>query len=133
MLGGTTGTPEPESSQEPGVAGPAVGGVAGAQASRSGGDRSESVDSPASVSAGEPDEGLGIEAFTPGRLADEVPESLLGSLLLIVAVLLLALAVLPRVAIPDPRLGRLLGARRVELAAVGASLFLGVLLVVGLA
>lgn len=86
-----------------------------------------------SVSAGEPDEGLGIEAFTPGRLADEVPESLLGSLLLIVAVLLLALAALPRVAIPDPRLGRMLGARRVELAAVGASLFLGVLLVVGLA
>lgn len=86
-----------------------------------------------SVSEGAPDEGVGIEAFSPGRLADEVPESLLGSLLLIVAVLLLALAALPRVAVPDPRLGRLLGARRVELAAAGASLFLGVLVVVGLA
>ena len=128
-----TGTFEPGSSDVPGAASPAVVGVAGAQGGRSGGDRSQSVASPSSVSAGEPDEGLGIEAFTPGRLADEVPESLLGSLLLVVAVLLLALAALPRVVIPDPRLGRLLVARRVELAAVGASLFLGVLLVVGLA
>lgn len=76
---------------------------------------------------------LGIEAFSPGRLAEEVPKSLLGTLLVAVALLLLGIAVLPRSAIPDPRLGQLLVARRVEVAAAGASLFLGVLVVIGLA
>jgi len=127
----------------PGAAAESAPGAPGAATGPDGGSEpgteTESAPSPSqpvasrSVSEGEPDEGVGIEAFSPGRLAEDVPESLLGSLLLIVAVLLLALAALPRVVIPDPRLGRLLVGRRVEVAAIGASLFLGVLLVVGLA
>lgn len=113
---------------EPGLAAPGAKG--GAQDERV---ESAGAAQPAGFEA-EPDEGsgFGFRAFSPGRLAEEVPQSPLGSVLLALAVLLLGVALLPRVAIPDPRLGRLLVAKRIEVAAVGASLFLGVLLVIGL-
>lgn len=113
---------------EPGLAAP--GAKSAAQDERV---ESAGAAQPAGFEA-EPDEGsgFGFRAFSPGRLAEEVPQSPLGSVLLALAVLLLGVALLPRVAIPDPRLGRLLVAKRIEVAAVGASLFLGVLLVIGL-
>jgi hypothetical protein len=79
------------------------------------------------------DEGFDVTSSAADRVAAAVPQSPLGRWVLGFALLVLAIAALPRHLIPDGRLGYLLATRRIEVAALGGSLFLGVVVVLGLA
>ena len=78
-------------------------------------------------------DGFDFTSSTAGRLTEEVSQSPLGRLLIGLAMLLFVIAAFPRNVVRAPVLGHFVAARRIELAAVGASLFVGVLLVLGLA
>ena len=78
-------------------------------------------------------DGFDFTSSTVGRLTEEVSQSPLGRLLVCLALVFFAIAAFPRNMVRTPVLGPLVAARRIELAAVGASLFVGVLLVLGLA
>jgi hypothetical protein len=75
----------------------------------------------------------GGDARSPHGLASDLPRNPLGVLLLGLAALLVAIAALPRRAIPAGRLGALVADRKVELVSVGATVFVTAVLTLGLA
>ena len=77
-------------------------------------------------------DGFDFTSSTAG-LTEEVSQSPLGRLLIGLALLLFVIAAFPRKVVRGPIVGHLVAARRIEVAAVGASLFVGVLVVLGLA
>ena len=68
-----------------------------------------------------------------GDLVGELPRNPLGLLLLGLAALLVAIAAIPREAIPARRLGALVADRRVELVSVGVTIFVSAVLTLALA
>ena len=71
--------------------------------------------------------------FTPNSLASELPRNPLGVLLLGLAFLLVAIAAIPREAIPARRLGALVADRRLELVSAAATVFVTAVMTLALA
>lgn len=85
------------------------------------------------VYEGDDGDGFDFTSSTVGRLTEEASQSPLGRLLIGLALLLFVIAAFPRKVVRAPILGHVVAARRVEVAAIGASLFVGVFVVLGLA
>ena len=77
--------------------------------------------------------GEGRGGISAGALASELPRSPLGLLLLGLAALLVAIAAIPRDAIPDRRLGALVADRRLELVSVAVTILVTAVLTLALA
>ncbi len=110
------------------VAGSSSGGTADSQSASTPTGPTEGVLSAAQRS--QPGEGSGGgRSFAPGTLFSETTQSPYGLLLVLAAALLLGVALIPRSAVPNARLAHAVAGRRVELAAMSVSVFVGVLVV----